>query len=118
MTLYEANTIFLNDIYDKSGSKSNNFIIKLKTGSYTNKDIFKFIVANKYVKLLQEFKGEYNDLYNERTLYNVYKFLEEYYGVKLQYGWEYITAKINDWILQYGTWDDQLFWVDSEFWND
>ncbi len=118
MTLYEANLIFLSDIYEKAGPRTTRFITALKVGSSTDKDIYKHIVAIEYVKLIEEFKGDYNSLYCERTLYNVYKFLEKYFNVKLQYGWEYITQKMSDWILRYGTWDDELFWVDSEFWND
>ena len=118
MTLYEANLLFLEDIYNKCGARSTRFITLLKLGGNSDKDIFKHIVAMKYVDLLQEFQGVYNTVYNERTLYNVYKFLEDYFNVTLTYNWTYITQKKAEWILTYGTWDDSLFWVDSEFWND
>lgn len=118
MTLYEANLIFLDDIYNKSGTRNTRLITALKLGLANNKDAFKHIVAMEYLTILSEFQGDYNSIYNERTLYNVYKFLEKYFDVELQYGWTYIKDKMSEWILRYGTWDDSLFWVDSEFWND
>lgn len=118
MTLYEATQDFLEKIYVKTGPRITRYITSVQLGTQTPKDVYKVIVAMYYVRLLKEFQGTYNSVYSERRFYLTVRFVEEYFNIHFSYDFTNITAKMQEWILINGTWNDKLFWIDTEFWND
>lgn len=85
MTLSNALTTFLNNIYDVSGTVETKYIIHLKLGHTDNKEVFKNILAYDYIIILESFTGEYNDLITQDRLQYVIDFLEAYFKVNFNY---------------------------------